>query len=149
MSGYDFRFQPEYGIVPHCRFGDQIVRAYFDSTVRIVCESPPNTLVGVAIPFEVSLNGFDWTDSGFTFSYFYEAEITSYFPDSGSSAGGTQIYIYGKNFPRINNPLEFNARFTPQVAHMAPRLMAIDWHNDTCVSVTSPGGWSEGDKMSL
>jgi hypothetical protein len=32
---------------------------------------------------------------------------------------------------------------------MAPRIMAIDWHNDTCISVTSPGGWSEGDKMSL
>jgi len=70
VSGFDFKFQPEYGIVPHCRFGDQIVKAYFDSTVRIVCESPPNSFVGVAIPFEVSLNGFDWTDAGFTFSYF-------------------------------------------------------------------------------
>jgi len=32
---------------------------------------------------------------------------------------------------------------------MAPRIMAVQWHNDTCVSVQSPGGWSEGDKMAL
>lgn len=70
-------------------------------------------MIGVPISFEVSLNGFDWTDTGFTFSYFYEAEINSYFPESGSAAGGTQIYFYGKNFPNIRNPLEFNARFTP------------------------------------
>ncbi len=37
VSGYDFRYWPEWGVVPHCRFGDQIVRGYFDSTVRIVC----------------------------------------------------------------------------------------------------------------
>ena len=99
--------------MPHCRFGDQIVKAYFDSSVRIVCTSPPNSLVGVAIPFEVSLNGFDWTETDFSFSYFYEAEITGYYPDSGTAAGGTEIFIMGKNFPKLNNPLEFNARFTP------------------------------------
>ena len=89
------------------------MKAFFDSSVRIVCESPSSSLVGVPISFEVSLNGFDWTETGFTFSYFYEAEMTSYYPDSGSAAGGTQIFIFGKNFPKIRNPLEFNARFTP------------------------------------
>jgi hypothetical protein len=40
VIGYDFKYMPEYGIVPHCKFGDKVVRAYFDSTVRLVCRSP-------------------------------------------------------------------------------------------------------------
>lgn len=42
VAGLDFRYIPEYGVVPHCKFGDKIVRATFDSTVRIVCTSPAN-----------------------------------------------------------------------------------------------------------
>jgi hypothetical protein len=37
VVGLDFRYMPEYGLVPHCKFGDKIVRAKFDSNVRIVC----------------------------------------------------------------------------------------------------------------
>jgi len=55
----------KWGVVPHCKFGDKIVRGYFDSTVRIVCESPPNEDAVIGISFEVSLNGFDWTNTGF------------------------------------------------------------------------------------
>lgn len=42
LSGAWFSYKPEYGIVPHCKFGDKITRAQFHSTVRIVCHSPPN-----------------------------------------------------------------------------------------------------------
>lgn len=41
VIGYWFKYMPEYGIVPHCKFGDKIVRATFDSTVRLICNSPP------------------------------------------------------------------------------------------------------------
>jgi len=95
------------------------------------------------------LNGYDWTDSGFTFSYFREPEMLSYYPDSGQASGGTAIYILGKNFPRITNTNEFNARFTPQQAHMAAKIMPVEWLNDTTLKVMSPGGWAEGDRMSL
>jgi hypothetical protein len=61
---------PEYGVVPHCKFGDKVVRAQFDSTVRIVCTIPPGDDLGVILPFEVSLNGVDFTDSGLKFSYY-------------------------------------------------------------------------------
>jgi len=37
IIGTWFRYMPEYGIVPHCRFGDKIVRAHYDSSVRLVC----------------------------------------------------------------------------------------------------------------
>lgn len=67
VIGLDFRYLPEYGVVPHCKFGDKIVKATFDSNVRIVCQSPPQTDTKQALSFEVSLNAEDWTDTGFTF----------------------------------------------------------------------------------
>ena len=42
ISGAWFKLMPEYGIVPHCKIGPKVVRARFYSTVRIVCNSPPN-----------------------------------------------------------------------------------------------------------
>lgn len=65
VSGFDFRYMPEYGLVPHCRFGEKIVRAVYDSPVRLVCTAPANQdAIGTPIPFEVSLNGVDWTSTG-------------------------------------------------------------------------------------
>jgi len=40
ILGTWFDYAPQYGIVPHCKFGNTIVRAHFDSTVRLVCQSP-------------------------------------------------------------------------------------------------------------
>jgi enterochelin esterase-like enzyme len=65
IVGAWFKYMPEYGVVPHCKFGDKIVRANFDSTVRIVCYAPPATDLGVYYPVSVSLNGVDWIDTGF------------------------------------------------------------------------------------
>lgn len=86
---------PEYGVVPHCKFGDKIVRAHFDSTVRIVCSAPPGSELGVVYPFEVSLNGVDWSNSGFTFTYYEQPTLFGISPDSGPESGGTPIYILG------------------------------------------------------
>jgi hypothetical protein len=32
---------------------------------------------------------------------------------------------------------------------MAAKIMPVEWLNDTALRVMSPGGWSEGDRMSL
>lgn len=47
VTGAWFKYMPEYGVVPHCKFGNKIVRGIFDSTVRIVCKAPPNEELGV------------------------------------------------------------------------------------------------------
>jgi hypothetical protein len=70
VVGLWFKYMPEYGIIPHCRFGDKIVKGHFDSTVRIVCQSPPNSDTSSRLPFEVSLNGIDWSTTGLLFSYY-------------------------------------------------------------------------------
>mmetsp|Transcript_47132 Transcript_47132/g.62390 ORF Transcript_47132/g.62390 Transcript_47132/m.62390 type:complete len:208 (-) Transcript_47132:1534-2157(-) len=99
VIGFSFLYKAEYGIVPHCKFGDKIVRAEFDSTVRLVCHSPPNDNIGAPLPFEVSLNGVDWTTTGQTFSYYKEPTIQYITPDAAPAEGGTEIYLIGTNFP--------------------------------------------------
>jgi len=149
VVGFDFRYKPEYGVVPHCKFGDKIVRAWYDSTVRIVCRSPPSDTVGVPLPFTVSLNGVDWLEMDQTFSYYIQPELYTAQPDAGPSSGGTEIYFTGKNFPQMDNPELFKCRFTPTNSKSPPRNMPGIWLNDTTIMCTTPGGWNEGDKMSL
>ena len=175
VVGLDFRYQPEYGIVPHCKFGDKIVRATFDSTVRIVCTTPPSDEPQEQIAFEVSLNGVDWTKTGFTFSYYNEPKLERISPDSGPIKGGTEVFIYGKNFPSMmanskkslingksdkparrlygtdttHGASEYNCRFTPTTQNMPPKYMPVRYINDTTIMCPTPGGWSRGDKMHL
>jgi len=135
--------------VPHCKFGDKIVRAVFDSTVRLVCNSPPSDTVGVPLPFEVSLNGVDWTSTGETFTYYKQPAITQVTPDAAPASGGTEIYLIGKDFPNMQGGSEFNCRFTPTMSKGAPKQIPANWLNSTTIMCVSPGGWSEGDKMQI
>jgi len=128
------------------------VRGYFDSTVRIVCFSPQTENTTQVIPFEVSLNGVDWTETGFTFRYFEEPTLSYSFPDMGPVQGGTEVFIVGANFPNITNTgmdQDFNCRFTPMTLQMEPKIMPAFYKNSTHIMCPTPGGWSQGDKMHL
>ena len=141
---------PEYGIVPHCKFGDKIVRAKFDSNVRLVCLSPPNDDVNKAFSFEVSMNGIDWTSSGLTFSYYEEPILNDVFPDGGDSRGGTEVFFLGQKFTNITDkPQDFNCKFTPTTIKADPKVMPATYINSTAVSCKTPGGWSMGDRMQI
>jgi hypothetical protein len=137
VVGLDFKYQPEYGIVPHCKFGDKIVRATFDSTVRIVCTTPPSNEPLDAIPFEVSLNGVDWTKTGFTFSYYIEPKLATFFPNSGSIKGGTEIYFTGQNFPSMMNSVRTGIH-----AHHSVQKNIDNKHNRR-LSMDAPSSVSE------
>lgn len=150
VTGWDFRYMPEYGVVPHCKFGDKIVRAKFFSTVRLVCIAPPNDDVTTKFPFEVSLNGVDWTSSGLTYNYYEEPILNDVFPDGGDSKGGTDVYFLGAKFTNITDrPQDFNCKFTPTTIKASPKIMPAKYLNSTTVTCKSPGGWSKGDKMKL
>lgn len=115
VIGTWFKYMPEYGIVPHCRFGDNVVRAHFDSTVRLVCESPATSDPAAKLPFSVSLNGVDW-DTGsneFWYSYYEEPIMNSIYPDMGSVNGGEEVYIKGEKFSNITDQENFKCRFKP------------------------------------
>jgi len=47
------------------------------------------------LPFEVSMNGIDWSDTGFKFTYYEVPVLNSISPISGPESGGTMVYIYG------------------------------------------------------
>lgn len=149
VMGAWFKYMPEYGVVPHCKFGDKIVRAQFDSTVRIVCRAPPATDLGISYPFEVSLNGVDWSDTGFHFTYYEVPTLYRVAPASGPESGGTMIYIYGSNFTNMSNPSEFNCRFSPVNLPIPPKRMPGIFLNSSTIMCASPGGWGQGDAVKL
>lgn len=70
VSGAWFDLKLQYGLVPHCKIGDKIIRGSFHSTVRIICITPPNDNIINPLPVKISLNGINWVDTGFTFSYY-------------------------------------------------------------------------------
>jgi len=149
VIGTWFRYMPEYGIVPHCRFGDKIVRAHFDSSVRLVCQSPPNTDVTARLPFAVSLNGVDWSTTRFEYSYYEEPVMTGIQPDMGSVQGGDEIFISGAKFTGNTDPKEFKCRFTPVSLSIPAKTVSARFINSTTIMCPSPGGWSEADRMIL
>src|SRR3569833_1118941 len=148
VSGAWFKDMPWHGVVPHCKFGDKIVRGYFDSTVRIGCMAPPGTQVGDEMPFEVSLNGVDWSDTGFKFRYYEAPLLDKITPTSGKESGGTPIYISGKsNFTKMNESNEFNCKFTPLSLPMPPKIVPAIYINSSYIMCQSVGGWGKGDEM--
>jgi len=149
VIGTWFRYMPEYGILPHCKFGDKIVRATYDSSVRLVCQSPPNSNTTAHLPFEVSLNGVDWSETGFEYSYYEEPIMTDIYPDMGSVAGGDEIYIRGEKFTNNTDPQEFRCRFTPVSLQIPPKSVRARYINSTAIMCPSPGGWSEAARMVL
>ena len=92
--------------------GDKIIRAIFFSTVRIVCYAPPNDNIVAALPVKVSLNGVDFVDSGFFFSYYTQPELIGLSPRSGPYLGGTEIILKGNLFSNITSPETVKCRFT-------------------------------------
>jgi hypothetical protein len=149
VIGTWFRYMPEYGVVPHCKFGDKIVRAHFDSSVRLVCQSPANTNTTTRLPFEISLNGVDWSTTGFEYSYYEEPIMTDIYPDMGSVVGGDEIYIKGDKFTNHTDPEEFKCRFTPVSLQIPAKTIRARYINSTTIMCPSPGGWSEAARMVL
>ena len=146
ISGAWFDFKPEYGIVPHMRLGDKITRCIFSSTVRIVCPSPPNEAIGAKYPVEVSLNGYSFIDSGFTFQYFEQPKLNFISPTSGPDAGGTLVHINGAKFSNMSDPQTFKCRFQPYEddAIAGPKFMPAVYENSTSIMCSTPTGWGVG-----
>jgi hypothetical protein len=95
------------------------------------------------------MNGVDWSDSGFKFTYYEVPTITSVSPICGPEAGGTMIYILGSNFTNMSNPSEFNCKFTPTGLNVPPKKMPGIFLNSSTIMCASPGGWGQGDAVKI
>jgi hypothetical protein len=86
------------------------------------------------MPFEVSLNGVDWSNTGYKFSYYDPPLLDHITPTSGKESGGTPIYIAGKtNFTRMNESSEFNCKFTPLNLPMPPKIVPAIYINESYI----------------
>lgn len=151
VVGAWFGYKNEYGYRPYCKFGDIIVEGRWLSTVRITCATPPYPKANVRVPFEVSLNGYDFTSSGILFTYyndFNQAQFESIEPTSGPEIGGTGVNLFGKNFTNMLNPEEFLCRFFPNNTQLQPKSVPAIYkeYEDgrTAIICNTPGGWKSG-----
>ena len=116
VIGAWFKYKPEYGVRPFCKFGDKIVEGEYLSNVRITCKAPPSDKEFNKVSFSVSLNGEDWVEAEKPFRYygdFKDAEFDVIEPDSGPTTGGTHVKIYGKGFTAIFDENELLCQFEP------------------------------------
>jgi hypothetical protein len=144
ISGINFAYRPEYGVVPHCKIGKKVVRAQFHSPVRIICISPPNEDITSPQLVQVSLNGFDYVDTGLLFTYYEQPILSNMYPISGPESGGTQIYLTGNRIANMSDPWKFKCRFSSINADIPPKFIPAYFINDTTVLCSSPGGWGRG-----
>lgn len=151
VVGAWFDLQEEYGVKPYCKFGNKIVQGEFLSTVRIKCKAPQYDTPNVRVPFEVSLNGVDWTDSNLLFTFYNDytkAKFERYEPTSGPDTGGTNIKIFGESFTSLLNPEEFLCRFNPLNKNLEPKKVPAGYkdfgNNQTAIICNTPGGWASG-----
>ncbi len=95
-SGFDLVF-----LTPFCRFGEQTVEAFFTRSRLMRCKSPSGLIAGAStVDIYVSMNGFEYVNSNFTFRYedIIEANLIS--PQKGSRQGGSLVTIsLGKSIP--------------------------------------------------
>ena len=107
ITGGWFDEKAEYGMFPFCKIGEHITRAKFIQTTRIQCTSPAaKSGTDQALPVEVSQNGVDFMDTGFTFSYYEKPILDDMKPRCGPVQGGTEVFLIGQKFSNITNGLK-------------------------------------------
>ena len=106
ITGGWFMQKPEYGVYPFCKIGGSIIRAKYVQSNRILCVTPPSSDILTPSSVAVSLNGVDFHDTGFTFSYYEKPVIIDIQPRSGSVEGGTEIWLKGTKFSNITHGMK-------------------------------------------
>lgn len=149
IEGAHFEFLPEYGVVPHCQIGDKIAEAKYESSVRIICPSPPGDSVDKKYPIKISLNGEDFIDTGKFFHYYKNSQILSIHPTSGPNTGGTTIKITGEHFSDLSNQNEFLCKFEPLNTDIPAKYISARYFNQTTILCASPGGFGNVDTVKV
>lgn len=137
-----------------------MIKAKFVQTTRIICESPPSSDIMTPSPIQISLNGVDFHNTDFEFSYYERPELLDIQPRSGNADGGTLIYLKGLKFSNLTqNSNQVRCRFR-QIADPEKNQT---WDDDNAPSkfipayfvekdtmrCASPAGWNGGDKVRI
>ncbi|CAI2384727.1 unnamed protein product [Moneuplotes crassus] len=149
VEGADFQYNPDKGVIPHCQIGDKIVKARYESSVRIICPAPPGDSIDKKYPIKVALNNEDFMDTGKFFHYYKNSKIKSINPTSGPSSGGTTIKMEGEQFSDLSDPNEFVCKFTPLNKDVPPKTVSAKYLDQSTVLCPSPGGFGNVDVVNL
>lgn len=149
IRGAWFRYLPQYGVMPYAKFGDKIIKCECDSTVRIVCRTPPSKNTDTEMAVSVSLNGVDFTEDSFYYHYYEPPIITDIMPKSGPESGGTRVRLIGTRFTNLSAGSEFMCRFTALSHKTPPKFIPAVYENETSIICRSPGGWGSGSKVGV
>lgn len=129
---------------PRLKFGDIEVDCTFKNTVRAMCPVPESKKVIGKVPIFISLNGVDWHDSGFFYTFYSEPKIKFIRPTTGTTDGGTVIELHGKNFIKDVPKESFNCRFSLSHDPSTFKIVPAHYQSDEVVICMSPGGWEQG-----
>mmetsp|Transcript_34677 Transcript_34677/g.53140 ORF Transcript_34677/g.53140 Transcript_34677/m.53140 type:complete len:436 (+) Transcript_34677:3222-4529(+) len=154
LTGAWFDLKPEYGVFPFCKIGNKVIRAKYVTSNRIICKTPASEDTGSPSAISVSLNGQDFHDTGFTFSYYQKPIVVDLQPRSGSIEGGTEIWLKGEKFSNITHGMKTvrcrfrqipgeNATFDEDTA--PTKFIPAYFIDNTTMKCASPSGWIGGD----
>ena len=125
-SQFNCRFTPINLKVP-----PKYMPATFINSTTIMCPSPGGWGKGDAMRLQVTINGGDYDNNNFTFTFF---SITRTFPRSGPSDGsGGDIIVEGYGFRNDTNPLCSlnNTVYSPT---------SVTWNQIRCPMPRATGG---------
>ena len=90
-----------------CRFGTTATvpaKRISSTSLQCVVPSAPDFMTSSGtmhhVSVEITFDGIDFTNDGFSFAYYRDPEIQSITPSVGSEQGGTVVMIEGNGFPR-------------------------------------------------
>jgi IPT/TIG domain len=151
LSGAWFDQQLEFDLMPYCKIGQKVVRGQFISSVRIVCVTPPNDNIIQQQPVYVSLNGINWVDTGFFFSYYVQPVLLGITPKYGQMQGGTEIFIQGQRFSNITDPEFVKCKFTliGNGRETAPKFIPAIYRDEQTMMCVSPNGFFGGEAVNV
>jgi hypothetical protein len=155
VSGGWFQQIPEYGVYPFCKINEIVTRGQFITTNRIICPSPPSTDTTKLFKLSVSLNGVDWVETAFTFSYFEKPILDDIQPRSGVAEGGTEINLKGSKFSNSPSMKTVRCRFRQMIngqvddEHGASKYVPATYVSAEKMKCGSPSGWQGGQSVKV
>jgi len=149
VRGAWFKYMPMYGVIPYIKVGNKVSRCEFESTVRLICRTPPNSDTNQKYPVAISLNGVDFVDTGLFFNYYYPPIINDINPKSGPESGGSRIHLRGERFSNLSSAVDFKCRFVSLDHKMPPKYIPAIYENLTSIICPTPGGWSSGSRVNV
>lgn len=74
------------------------MKAHYVNGGLFTCKSPFSEVVGKAVPFSITLNRQQNSNTTFPFYYYNAPAVTEVVPNYGPDTGGTRVLLKGVNF---------------------------------------------------